>query len=402
MLSRLSLPMQLVVVIVVVMLFGSYLNEDTVRFFYTISTAFKQILSFLLPFIIFAFVFSGIVSMKKNAPVILAILVSCVIFSNGFVATLVYGFSRLFLSPLVGQLCVDGLFCEKTVEPFYSFEIPTDICTPYQFYCTHISSYLSIMVLLIGVLLGLYASMYSLPVFERFVQRAKEKLEIFFTTFFIPFLPLYVFGFLLKNQYEGVLGRLIENYGSAFFLIVVLQISYLCLFYFVAVGFDIQKTVQAIRNAIASYLTAFTTMSSTATVPVSVVCAEKNTGNRSLAQMAMPIMANVHLVGDSIGTPILAMVTMLLFSGNLPDFSTYLVFVFYFCFSMFAVSGVPGGGIIVMLPVLQAYLGFTSEMVGIMIALYMLLDAFGTAANVMGDGALVIIVNKIITRLKLV
>ncbi|MCL4417285.1 MAG: dicarboxylate/amino acid:cation symporter [Actinobacteria bacterium] len=112
-------------------------------------------------------------------------------------------------------------------------------------------------------------------------------------------------------------------------------------------------------------------------------------------------MANVHLLGDSISTPLLALVTLLIFKGCFPAFVTYLMFVFYFCTSMFAVSGIPGGGILVMLPILRTYLGFTPDMETVIIALYFLMDSFGTAANVMGDGALIIMVNKILKKLKL-
>ena len=54
-----------------------------------------------------------------------------------------------------------------------------------------------------------------------------------------------------------------------------------------------------------------------------------------------------------------------------------------------------------MTPILISQLGFTPEMVSIITTLYFLLDAFGTAANVMGDGALVIIVDKVLKKLKI-
>ena len=68
---------------------------------------------------------------------------------------------------------------------------------------------------------------------------------------------------------------------------------------------------------------------------------------------------------------------------------------------MLAVSGIPGGGIIVMIPILISQLGFNEQMVSIITALYLLLDSFGTSANVMGDGALVIIIQKILNKLRL-
>ena len=136
-------------------------------------------------------------------------------------------------------------------------------------------------------------------------------------------------------------------------------------------------------------------MSSIATLPVSLVCAEKNTGNKQIVHFAMPILANIHLMGDAVCVPLFALATMKLFFGVLPTFGAYVVFLGYFCVAMLAVSGIPGGGIIVMLPLLKTLFGFTPEMLSVMTALYLLQDGFGTAANVMGDGALVIILDRI-------
>ena len=119
---------------------------------------------------------------------------------------------------------------------------------------------------------------------------------------------------------------------------------------------------------------------------------------KHLNRLHDPFMANVHLLGDSISTPILALVTMYFFFGTLPPCMQYLYFVLYFGVSMFAVSGVPGGGILVIIPVLISALGFTPDMISIMTTLYLLLDCFGTAANVMGDGALIIMLQRILQK----
>ena len=52
------------------------------------------------------------------------------------------------------------------------------------------------------------------------------------------------------------------------------------------------------------------------------------------------------------------------------------------------------------LGVLQKMLGFNEEMLGLMIALYIAMDSFGTACNVTGDGAVSVIVNKIYDKTK--
>ena len=67
---------------------------------------------------------------------------------------------------------------------------------------------------------------------------------------------------------------------------------------------------------------------------------------------------------------------------------------------MFGVAGLSCGGIIVMMPLLTSQFGFTEEMIAVVMSLYVLLDPFGTAANLIGDGALVIIVNKVLKKIE--
>lgn len=65
---------------------------------------------------------------------------------------------------------------------------------------------------------------------------------------------------------------------------------------------------------------------------------------------------------------------------------------------MVAAPGVPGGAIMAALGVLSSILGFSQDMLGLMIALYIAMDSFGTACNVTGDGAIALIVNAINER----
>lgn len=59
----------------------------------------------------------------------------------------------------------------------------------------------------------------------------------------------------------------------------------------------------------------------------------------------------------------------------------------YFVLAKFSVAAVPGGGILVMLPILEAYLGLNGEMLSLITALYLLFDPVITCANILGNGA---------------
>ena len=64
----------------------------------------------------------------------------------------------------------------------------------------------------------------------------------------------------------------------------------------------------------------------------------------------------------------------------------YLIFACYFVMAKFSVAAVPGGGILVMLPILERYLGFDATMLSLITALYILFDPIITCANVLGNG----------------
>lgn len=388
MLSKISLPVRLIAVIAFVFLCGDYFNESLVRFFYTFSLIFKELLTFVLPFIIFSFVLTGILSFKRNAPAILALLVGSIFVSNCIVALLTYVVGAAVVPSIVHGLSVDGLQVAEGVAPYVHFVLPSLISSGWA--------------LVAAICIGIMLSFVQMPAVETGVRTIKSLLEKFLNSYFIPMLPIYVFGFLLEVQHKGVFGSLFANYGKAFVLICVTQVVFLALYYLFAACGSIHKAIAYIKGALPSYLTAFSTMSSTATIPVTVECAEKNGVNKPLAELSMPIMANIHLVGDSISTPLLAMVTVMLFLGTFPDLFTYMKFVVMFCSAMLAVSGIPGGGIIVMIPILVSQFCFNEQMVSIIITLYLLLDSFGTAANVMGDGALAIVSNKLFKRLRLI
>lgn len=387
MMKKISLPVQLSLVLLTVALVGNILSPTTINFFYSISLIFKECLGFLLPFMVFSFISTGILSFKKNAPFVLAILLACIILSNSIVAFFAYFIGKICLPLLAVTIDPSLLDNGQTLIPLFSIKLPSYIKSD--------------IAMLTAVFTGITLSFISIPKLEKAIFLLKHTIESIVNKLFIPILPIYIFGFLLEINYKGVFIQLFQTYGKTFALIIILQMLVLFLAYLIAAGFNLPKALHYIQTAMPSYLTAFGTMSSTATIPVTVQCAEKNTGNSALSAMATPILANIHLLGDAISTPILALVTLFIFQGTSPDPIIYGTFVSYFCINMLAVAGIPGGGIIVMIPILKTILEFDDTMISIITTLYFLQDGLGTAGNVMGDGALMIIINNILKRLKI-
>ena len=89
---------------------------------------------------------------------------------------------------------------------------------------------------------------------------------------------------------------------------------------------------------------------------------------------------------------------LMMLQGVPYDFSLFAGFILMLGVVMIAAPGVPGGAIMATLGVLNTILGFDESMQGLMVALYIAMDSFGTACNVTGDGAVALIVDRIAKR----
>lgn len=120
---------------------------------------------------------------------------------------------------------------------------------------------------------------------------------------------------------------------------------------------------------------------------------KKNVKRHEIVSSVVPITASFHLVGDCFFIIILSMIIS---SGHTTDYITFLL---YFLLFKFAIVAVPAGGIVVMLPILEKYLQFSPEMLSLITALYIVFDPIITSANVMGNGAFVMIFTKLHKKL---
>ena len=112
----------------------------------------------------------------------------------------------------------------------------------------------------------------------------------------------------------------------------------------------------------------------------------------------MPATANIHMVGDGINITLTSLALLVMSGHPLPGFSAFLAYVGAYIITKFSGSGIPGGGMIILLPVVEEYLGLSSELCSLVATLYILQDSLMTASNVAGNGAFALIINKILKK----
>lgn len=382
-----SLPIQLVAAIILAYTISGFFSLEVIQLFYAMSCVFKEIIMFVLPIVVFSYISVAILSLERNAPLLIVAIIAFVCVSN-FVAVMTSYGASLVVLPFLTSGTLDALSqTGPTITPYFHFSLPAWIKTEHA--------------MIAGVLYGFLFGVKRKPIMLEIPEKIKTGITWFLQKAFIPFLPLYVFGFVVKLDYEDVLETLFLNCGHVLIATCLLIVAYLFVWYFVAARGHLKQTWSYIVAMLPAGLTGFSTMSSAATMPVTLAAVEKNTGNSSFTQLIIPTSVNIHLVGDALGIPLLGMAVLVLSGQSAPDFSAFLLFAFYFCLAKFSTAGVPGGGVIVLLPILQSHMGLTDEMTSLVATLYILQDSIYTGSNVMANGAFALIVQKALRFMRL-
>jgi Na+/H+-dicarboxylate symporter len=155
-----------------------------------------------------------------------------------------------------------------------------------------------------------------------------------------------------------------------------------------------KNPLKALITMLPAYVTALGTQSSAATIPVTLAQAKKNGVDDEIADFVIPLCATIHLSGSMLKIVSCAFAVMYM-SGMNTGFDLFAGFIMMLGITMVAAPGVPGGAIMAAVALLQSMLGFDQTLTGLMIALYITMDSFGTACNVTGDGAIALVLNKI-------
>lgn len=251
--------------------------------------------------------------------------------------------------------------------------------------------------LLAGIVLGILSGV-CVPNAARAVSSMIEKSISFVLQAILYAVPFFILGFVVKMNHDQVMGTLLYNFSLIFTLIACAVFSYIVLIYLVAMRFDVKKTLKCLQNILSAVLSGFGSMSSVAAMPLTILATEKNSQNKDLARAIIPATVNVHLIGDCFAIPIFAFAILKNFGACSPDIATYLPFAAYFVLAKFSVAAVPGGGILVMLPILESRLGFNAEMLSLITTLYILFDPVITSANVLGNGGFALAIENKLKR----
>jgi Na+/H+-dicarboxylate symporter len=380
-LKQFKILLSILLIIFSVILFGDEIPTDFKIFFYTLSNSMRKVLLFLLPMLIFPYMVTSIASMRSNAAYLVLGIIALIAVSNFTSIMIAYITGSIFIPHLgIGQLVNLGINEEL------SLLIDFNLTNPLNIESTIILS------LIVGLLVGF--SKHS-PAIDSFFEKYLNLSRRFFESVFMPALPIYVLGTILKISHETDFAQLLPIFGKMILTILCIQLTYISFIFFIGSGLKLNKALQAFKNSLDAAIVGFSTMSSVVTMPVTLKAAEKNIKDAKVARITISTTVNCHAIGECISLPFIALTIYFISFGMLPDLSTYIHFAFFVAIAQFGGVAVPGGSIIIVLPFLSSYLNFSDEMTSLIIALSIFTDPIGTANNVLGNSAFAIIIYRI-------
>jgi Na+/H+-dicarboxylate symporter len=378
--------LQTIVAICFVLIIGPHLPLYISRSFYTLSLLIRDLLMYVLPIAIFAYITSMLSGLKQRAFLLVGVLLCFEALSNTLSISYAYGIGFAIYSKIN---LLNNTFKEaENLSPFFSLGQYRP-----QFYTADKGT-------LLGVLTGFFfATGRGESVVQTF-QRLKKYIDVIFSKILAKLIPVMVLGFLLNIQKSGLLDNVSQNYGFAFLIIILGIIFYLLLLFIIAGSFRIHEIGRQIQNIWPAGVIAFTSSSSAATMPFTIVAVEKNLQDPSFAGLIIPATTNIQQIGDCIANVFFGLLILKQFGFSFPEFNVWLSFMAVYVLARFTTAGMIGGAIFILIPIYEKYLGFTPEMSSVLLALNIVLDSFITSSNVLANGALCVIFEKIWLKVK--
>jgi Na+/H+-dicarboxylate symporter len=341
----------------------------------------SQLISFIIPLLILFFITSGIAHLSKNSGKLLSKTVGLSYLSTLVAGIVAFVVASTFFPALLHD--ADALPATKVIlDPFLKLEI---------------APLMQIMTALtLAFIFGIGISTTQADTLRKVSDQGRDIIELFLQNILIPALPFYIASVFADMAVRGTVFATLKTFSVILIAVVLMHWIWLAFQFTTTAAITGRSPIQLFRTMLPAYFTAIGTMSSAATVPVTLRQTKKMGVSDSIANFVVPLCANIHMSGSVISISSVAVAVMLMTHGaSVPTLIEALPFLAMLGITMVAAPGAPGGAVMASVGLLGSMLGFTQEMIALQIVLHLAQDSFGTACNVTGDGVIALLIDKI-------
>lgn len=361
------------------LLLASHLPMQGHQALYTISVFIKDLLLLILPVTVGLFIAHTVSSFQQKAPLFIVSIIFFEALSN---------LSSVWYSFLCGHAAVGAL------PPISLAQVNADFSVLWQLPLKRAAWWSADKGVMAGLAIGCLGAVFRNDRLLHAICRGKERSEWILTHLFSRLIPLFVLGFVARMYQTHLLDQVFAHYTLLIVWLVGCLAAYITLLFFAGNGWSTVRSLRAMKNLTPAGAIAFSSGCSLSTMPWTIEGTGKNLRTPSFASAVIPATTNIQQIGDCITNTFLCFLIYTQFFGASPSFSIWLPFSIVFVLARFATAAVIGGAIFIMLPIYEAYLSFTPEMIALMVAFNVILDPLVTSTNVIANGALCQIFEK--------
>ncbi|NJB69096.1 Na+/H+-dicarboxylate symporter [Desulfobaculum xiamenense] len=362
---------------------GLLANEAVMEVICSIKHVLGQFIFYTVPLVIIAFIAPSITRLKHNANRMLGAGISIAYLSAVGAAT---------MACIAGYLIIPHLSVPTSMEGLR--ELPKVV------FQLNIPPIMSVMTALVtAIILGITVLWTKAELFEKALVEFEAIMLKVIQRIVIPVLPLFIATTFAALAYEGSLTKQLPVFLKVIALVLVGHGVWLAVLYTIGGLLSGRNPLEVVRHYGPAYLTAVGTMSSAATLPVSLRCARQSKVlSKDTAEFMIPLGATIHLCGSVLTETFFAMTISLMLYGHMPSVGTMAMFIVLFGVFAIGAPGVPGGTVMASLGIVVGVLQFDPAGVALLVAIFALQDSFGTACNVTGDGAIALMLEGLFNK----
>ena len=400
---RIKLPLQIFIAIILAVILGFIFHQHP-HCVDWLSTIFLRALKMLIIPLVFSSIGSSVVNIGSGPGKL----------GRLGLKTMVYYISTSLLA------IITGLFLVNLIQPGIGVDLNLKQSVPELESVAMSTSFLEIIVNIVPANIfqtmsegHILSVIFFTILFGLFIRKVDDKYSALYrdllnglfeimmklTLFVIRFAPLGVFAIVFKmvathaQDPEGLLnlfGRL-----GLFMLTVLIGLT---IHFFISIPSLIKfvgklSPYRHFRAVAAPLLTAFSTSSSGATLPLTMQAVEENDGvSKELANFTLPLGATVNMDGTALHECVAALFIAQAYGIEL-SIGQQIIVVCTALLGSIGAAGIPMAGL-VMISVILSVVGLPLEGVGLIIAVDQLLEMCRTATNVWSDTSAAIIIAK--------
>lgn len=220
---------------------------------------------------------------------------------------------------------------------------------------------------------------------------ASFEVIMLFTMWFLKFTPIGVFGLVAKSVADtGFSGfwPLMKFFIAVLVALGVHSIIILSLFLYYIGKI---KPWAHFKTMLPAVFTAFSTSSSSASLPITMECVEKNAGvSNKISSFILPLGSHLNMNGTALYEGMAAIFIAQAYGVHVGLDKQFLVLVLALITSI-GVAGIPSASIVAITIILSS-IGLPLEGIGLIMVTDRILDMCRTAVNIYGDSCAVVIV----------